>query len=720
MSGASCQENLRFRILVADDEQDVLDAFRNALVKSDQDGILSDFELDSLSSRLFRNDQNSGAQEVFYDLVFCRQGEEAVEAVQKAVTEKNPFSIAFLDVRMPPGITGVLAGERIRKMDPNINIVLVTGYTDINPRDIAELIPPPDKFLYFQKPFNRMEIQQLAVALSAKWKVERELLSLKAELELRVIERDQALTETNRLLEEEKFTRRRYRDSLRVNRFELKAILSLVQAGIVVVDTKTGSILDANEHALEIMGVRNKKELLGHPCSRFLCHGKSPVCLLRDPVLETGAVDQTLFRMDGTQIPIRKSAVRVHHGEREVILETFIDVSREVQTQVKLAALEHRMDRAQHLEAVSSLTQGIAHDFNNILQALLGYTEEALHHAGTDKKVRDSLEWILKRTQAAKPLVAQLQALSGQTEEERKSIRPELLLRQTLDLVRAAMHPRVQLIEEIHEPGGAILAEITRIHKVLEDIINLAQKTLGASGGQLSVSLDEVGWIPGKMPPPEEGEEPAHKNLGFARVTVRCEAPDGMEIPKEADDSLVLLDSVQEVLLKHDGHLEIRTEQPNQVVYLLYLPLIPKEQPMASPSVAPEIPLNGSERLLFVDNDEALTHLAVEALGRLGYRVDAQTHSRQAVERFCQNPANYDVVITDLTMPELTGYALAKRILQVQPSIPIILCTAHSNILNERLAHSIGISKFLCKPYLIRDLARTIREALQPPVKRTR
>ncbi len=719
MSGTSNQENRRFRILVADDEQDVLDAFRVALKKSAPENLSSDLELDSLSNRLFRMDTGFDPNDASYDLLFCQQGDEAVAAVEKAVAENNPFSIAFLDVRMPPGITGVLAGERIRKADPDVNVVLVTGYTDINPRDIAELIPPPDKFLYFQKPFNRMEIQQLAAALSAKWRAERELLGLKAELEVRVIERDQALTETSRLLEEEKFTRRRYRDSLRVNRFELKAILGFVQAGIVVVDAKTGSILDANEHALEILGARYKKELLGHSCSRFLCHGQSPVCLLRDPVFETGTIEQTLIRMDGSQIPIRKSAVRVRHGDREVILETFIDVSSEVQTKVKLAALERRLDHTQHLEAVSSLTLGIAHDFNNILQALLGYTEEALHHVGPDDKIRNSLEWILKRTQAAKPLVAQLQALSGQVEEERKSVRPELLLRQTLDLVRAAMHPRVQLHEDIREPSGAILAEITRVHKILEDIINLAQKNLGATGGLLSVSLDETGWIPGKMKP-EEGNEPSRKTLGFVRITVRCEAPEGAQIPKDADETLALLDSVQDVLLHHDGYLDVRQEEPRQIAYLLYLPLIPKEQSLAGQIALPEIPLNGSERLLFVDNDEALTHLAVEALGRLGYRVDAQTHSRQAIERFCQNPANYDAVITDLTMAELTGYALAKRILQVQPSIPIILCTAHSNILNERLARSIGIAKFLCKPYLIRDLALAIREALQPPTKRNR
>jgi PAS domain S-box-containing protein len=716
MNEVVTSENRRFRILVADDEQTVLDAFRDALLKVAPERP-ADLELDSLSSKLFRTDLGPVADTAAYDLVFCHQGDEAVEAVQKAVADKDPFSIAFLDVRMPPGITGVLAGERIRKADPNINVVLVTGYTDVNPRDIAELIPPPDKFLYFQKPFNRMEIQQLAAALSAKWKVERELLSLKAELEVRVIERDQALTETNRLLEEEKFTRRRYRDSLRVNRFELKAILGFVQAGIVVVDAQTGSILDANEHAIEILGAGHKRALLGHSCSRFLCHGQSPVCLLRDPsIFETGTVEQTLIRLDGSQIPIRKSAVRVRHGDREVILETFIDVSREVQTQAKLAALEHRVDHAQHIEAVSSLTLGIAHDFNNILQALLGYTEEALHQVGPDEKIRDSLEWILKRTQAARPLVAQLQALSGQTEEERKSVRPELLLRQTLDVVRAAIHPHIQLHEEIREPAGAIRVEITQIHKILEDMINLAQRNLGTAGGVLSVSLDETGWIPGKMKP-DEGPDSAR---GFVRVTVCCEALEGTQIPKETDETLGLLDTVQDVLLKHDGYLEVRREHPNQVAYLIYLPLVPREQSQAGRPAVAEVPLTGSERLLFVDDDEALTHLAVEALGRLGYRVDAQTRSRQAIERFCQNPAAYDVVITDLTMPELTGYALAKRILQVQPAIPIILCTAHSNILNERLARSIGIAKFLCKPYLVRDLARAIREVLHPLVKANR
>jgi signal transduction histidine kinase len=178
-----------FRVLVADDEQPVLDAYRTVLSLPDpESGPTGDEKWACLERELF------GGTEVVekvdsvlppLELVLCRQGAEAIEAVRRAAADDQPFAIAFLDVRMPPGVDGVQVAQKIREIDPNLHIVLVTGFSDVQPLDIVRRVPPREKLFYVAKPFQAMELQQLAAALSHKWQVEQNLVRAHLELQQR-------------------------------------------------------------------------------------------------------------------------------------------------------------------------------------------------------------------------------------------------------------------------------------------------------------------------------------------------------------------------------------------------------------------------------------------------------------------------------------------------------------------------------------------------------
>ena len=206
--------DMTFRILVVDDEQSILDSYRTVLVDTKAADDSMD-EAQQLAAGLFgdvQGDQKSSDLPEF-DLLQCRQGDEAVEAVRTSIEKGNPFSVAFLDIRMPPGPDGVWTAEKIRQLDKDIQIVIVTGYSDINPLEIAKRIGPPDKLLYTQKPFHRHELLQYASALSAKWFSERKLRRTFNEVTDLVYERTKKLEKANAQLREHE----RLKDEFAIN-----------------------------------------------------------------------------------------------------------------------------------------------------------------------------------------------------------------------------------------------------------------------------------------------------------------------------------------------------------------------------------------------------------------------------------------------------------------------------------------------------------------------
>ncbi|MGD8563472.1 MAG: LuxR C-terminal-related transcriptional regulator [Desulfarculaceae bacterium] len=209
----------KIRILVLDDEDDTLNAFSKILAP-DHSPTSNRAQMDKLEAKLFPQEGSRRFPEG-YDLTLCRQAEEALAAVSRAQEENRPFAVAFLDVRLPPGPDGVWAAERIRRLDPWVQLVIVTAYSDVHPEDIALRVPPPERLLYLQKPFHQMEIQHFAAALSAKWRTEKLLEQARLDLENQVEQRTKDLDQLNRRLQEDIAERKKSQEVLQEKEKEL-------------------------------------------------------------------------------------------------------------------------------------------------------------------------------------------------------------------------------------------------------------------------------------------------------------------------------------------------------------------------------------------------------------------------------------------------------------------------------------------------------------------
>ncbi|MBU1628414.1 EAL domain-containing protein [bacterium] len=207
-------ENIR--ILAVDDEEMILNLYKEIL--NPQDSLKEYRDIENLETKLFSK-TSGNVRTINFDLVVCKQGDEAVREVENAIKGNKPYSVIFLDVRMPPGPDGIWAAEKIRELDPHTNIVLITGYSDVDPLEIAYRIPPVDKLLYLQKPFHSQELRQFALALSSKWFVEKELQDIHSELENRVEQRTAELVEAYNQLKNETNKREKVEEELTYNAF---------------------------------------------------------------------------------------------------------------------------------------------------------------------------------------------------------------------------------------------------------------------------------------------------------------------------------------------------------------------------------------------------------------------------------------------------------------------------------------------------------------------
>jgi DNA-binding NarL/FixJ family response regulator len=240
------------RILVVDDEQAILDSYGEILgIQKKHFG--SELKVEKLAATLF-GEPPEKPQRVRFDLAQCRQGDKAVENVKKALDEQRPFAVAFIDVRLPPGPDGIWAAEHIRALDPDLEIVIVTAYSDVDPLEIAHRVPPSDKLLYVQKPFHSQEIRHFASALSAKWKAERLLLNTNVALEKRVRKRTAALKKVNEQLNEEIAQRRKREADLEVKSRHLEEANTALKV----------LLRQRDDHKAEIEGrvLSNMKELI--------------------------------------------------------------------------------------------------------------------------------------------------------------------------------------------------------------------------------------------------------------------------------------------------------------------------------------------------------------------------------------------------------------------------------------------------------------------------
>ncbi|GIX49425.1 MAG: histidine kinase [Candidatus Tectimicrobiota bacterium] len=475
----------------------------------------------------------------------------------------------------------------------------------------------------------------------------------------------------------------------------------------------------ANPAAARIFGYDDPRQLLGQDVRRFMApHERPRLEGYRDARLRGEPVPSRFewqgVRQDGTPIWLETVASVVTWEGQPAILGTLLDIS-------ERKRLEAQLLQAQKMEAIGTLAGGIAHDFNNILAAILGYAELALFDVPEGSPLWCNVQEILTAGRRGRDLVRQILAFSRQRPPQRQPVRLRPLVQEALTLLRASLPSTVELRLRLEAEADTVLADPTQLQQVLMNLCTNAEHAMRPAGGVLEIGLDTVAVTPefaAAHPPLRPG---AHLRLrvrdsgcGMPPEVVSRIFDPFFTTKAPGEGTGMGLAVVHGIVTGHGGAITVESAPGQGTTFDVYLP--PADPAPAAAAAAAEPLPQGRGRILFVDDEPALAQLGQELLSHLGYQVTAYTSSREALAAFRAAPQDFDLVITDQTMPQLTGEALVQELRRLRPDLPIILCTGFSHTLSEAKVAALGLQGFLYKPLVASELAAAVQRALAAPV----
>ncbi len=417
------------------------------------------------------------------------------------------------------------------------------------------------------------------------------------------------------------------------------------------------------------------------------------------------------IRRNGERVQVTwmNKAIYNEAGRVSEILCVGIDVTEKWQ-------LEKRLAQAQKMESIGTLAGGIAHDFNNILSAVIGYTELSLIDIPKGSALQNNLQQVLKAGGRAKDLVRQILTFSRQRENELVPVKVSLIVNEALKLLRASLPTTIKMRHHI-KSYLAVLTDPTNIHQVLMNLCTNASFAMQKEGGILEVSLNDV-----DLDAEFAKLHPDVKPGKFIRLIV-SDTGYGMspEVSERIFDPFFTtkkmgqgtgmgLSVVHGIVKSHGGTIIVESSPGKGSAFSVFLPAIESE--VTDQADQAQLVITGNERILFVDDEDFQADIGKRMLERLGYRVTAKTNSVEALDLFRQTPDEFDLVITDMTMPDMTGDVLAQKLISIRPDIPIIVCTGYSARINPDIIKEIGIKDMAMKPVVMKDIAQMIHRVL--------
>jgi PAS domain S-box-containing protein len=397
-------------------------------------------------------------------------------------------------------------------------------------------------------------------------------------------------------------------------------------------------------------------------------------------------------------------------SDNSFILTIFLDVTEQKQLQAQL-------QQAQKMESIGTLAGGIAHDFNNILYSMIGYTELALDDIEKGSQLYNNLKEVLIAGNRAKDLVRQILTFSRQADQELKPLKIQLVVREALKLIRSSLPSSIEINQNISNTCGFVLADATQIHQVAMNLLTNAYHALEDKGGKVDITLKEIELDvddlkdPAMIPGPYVCLTVADTGTGIDEsIMDRIFEPYYSTKVKGKGTGLGLA-MVHGIVKSCGGNISVYSEPGKGTTFHVYLPVI---QAQAETRETQDISTveTGKERILVVDDEEQIVRMIQQMLERLGYHVTARTSSIETLEAFRSAPDKFDLVITDMTMPNMTGVHLSQKLIEIRPDIPVIICTGFSERISEHKAKAMGIRGYVMKPVVRSELANKIREVL--------
>ncbi|MCP3899031.1 MAG: response regulator, partial [Desulfobacteraceae bacterium] len=491
-------------------------------------------------------------------------------------------------------------------------------------------------------------------------------------------------------------------------------ILNSIDATIYVADMKTHEIIFVNKLMKEHFG----SDMTGEICWQAFRKGTGPCSHCTNAQL----VDENN----------RPKGVRTWQGKNPLNNKWYNNYDRAIEwtdgriVKLQIATdityiknIETELHQAHKMDSIGTLAGGIAHDFNNILFPIMGYTELLMEEIPEKSPLKDTLKEIHNGTMRARDLIKQILTFSRQDISEFKLIKIQPIIEEGLKLIRSSIPATIKIEQNISSDCGIIKADPIQIHQIVMNLSTNAYHAMTDTGGKLTIDLKKVELNSKNIMNPEM------KSGDYACLTIK---DTGMGMDKNIIEKIfdpffttkkagkgtgMGLSVVHGIVKKMNGAIQFESELSKGTEFNIYLPIEKKsieESESISPIKTPK--QKGNEQILLVDDEEDIVTMEKRMLKNFGYQVTALTSSTEALETFHDDPNKFDIVITDMAMPNMSGEKLSAEIKKIHPDIPILLCTGYSEVMSKEKATSLGIKGFLLKPIVMEDLANKIREIL--------
>ena len=518
--------------------------------------------------------------------------------------------------------------------------------------------------------------------------------------------------------------RRKAEQELRDHRAFLNQIIDTVPSPIFVKD-REGRFVLVNKAMAEMYGA-TPAELVGKKGEDFNPH-EDETTIFRAEDLDVLDSQKPIFIPQRVVTNARgemciHATTKLPLAGKDQILGVAVDITERKQAEAERARLERHFRQAQKMQALGTLAGGIAHDFNNMIFAILGFIRLALKQTPDESKVKEYLLQIQSAGMRASDLVRQILTFSRQTDKEMKPVHLVTLFKEVSKMLRATLPAtielRIEVSPEIQENQDIIIGDPTQVHQVLMNLCTNAMHAMQDNGGVLDMSLEPV-----CITPENASMNPEHRAGEFLQITI-SDTGYGIEpsiieqifdpfftTKKPGEGTGMGLSVVHGIVQSHRGSIQVESTVGVGTKFHVLFPKKMEESDAisANENACP----TGQEHILFVDDEPILVDMANEMLSQLGYRVTALTSPHTALQRFMEEPDSFDLLITDQTMPYLTGMELSRKMLAIRKNLPIILVTGYSETVTPEHAKNIGIKEFIIKPVVEDQLARIIRQVLE-------
>lgn len=642
--------------------------------------------------------------------------------VRQSSSQSRPYAVAFVDVRMPPGWDGVETIGRVWKVDADIQIVICTAFSDYAWSDIFRTLGNPERLVILKKPFDTVEVLQLAHSLSEKWVLARNARQRLEDLDQKVAARARELEIANKRLTREIAERTQAEVALRHSEERFSKAFSASPLPMAIMTRADERYLDVNEAFLRMMGFSREETLMRSGMELNIWQDQTQ----RNEILARLSGAQSVRDFE-CQFRAKSGAIRTALVSAEVFeLDKSPCLLFIIHDITERTSLESQLRHSQKLEAVGQLASGVAHHFNNILSIVQGYVGLVLEGENVDEGTRESLEQVMSAAERAATFTRQLLTFGRRHFTQYKVLNVNTIVSQLKAMLPALIGEHIRLECQLSTGPTLVYGDASEVEQI---VLNMALNSRDAMprGGMLSIEtelVDASAAMKDKNP-----EAPAGK---YVRLTV-SDTGSGMNedtkrrvfepfyTTKEAGKGSGLgLATVYGIVKQHQGWIELSSELGRGTTFRVYLPARDPDGALCGAAPVAAKMAHGKETVLLVEDEPPVRKLLRRVLEQYGYRVIEAENGLLALDAWARESAKADILLSDAVLPGgVSGRELAARLRKDRPGLKVILTSGFD--LGDTLIPELGPSeqdfRFIQKPYAPEKLVSLVRECLDSPPK---